>query len=145
MKCHSSDKEKNSANTTSTHTTTSFTAITSIFNVKLPVFKGLGNEDPDKFWFVVRAVWEVQGVIDDNIKKVTLVSTLQDCALTWYIKHSNDNPNAGITNIQAALNKEFSRLKSEVLALLFRFGTMAQVLYLMETHSSGKTLFKLSK
>jgi len=61
--------------------------------IKFPVFKGLGNEDLDQFWFVVRAVWEVQGVMDDNIKKVTLVSALQDCALTWYIKHSNDNPN----------------------------------------------------
>jgi hypothetical protein len=73
----------------------------------------VGNEDPDQFWFVVKVVWEAQGVTDDNIKKATLVSALQDRALTWYIKHSNDNPNAGIADIQAALNKEFSRPKSE--------------------------------
>ena len=44
-------------------------------------------------------VWEVDGVIDDNIKKATVVSALQDCALTWYIKHLNDHPNVGITEI----------------------------------------------
>jgi len=74
-----------------------------IQTLKLVVFKGLGNEDLDQFWFVVRAVWEAQGVIDDNIKKATLVSALQDHALTWYINHSNNNSNAGITDIQAAL------------------------------------------
>ena len=54
--------------------------------IQLPVFKGAGNEDPEQFWFMVAAVWEAHGVTDDNIKKATLVSTLQDRALTWYIK-----------------------------------------------------------
>ena len=63
---------------------------------------------------MIKAVWEVQEVIDDNINKVMSVSALQDRALTWYIKHSNDNLNSGIADIQIALNKEFSRLKSEV-------------------------------
>lgn len=81
--------------------------------IKFLVFKGVGNEDPDQFWFVVKAIWEAQGVIYDNVKKATLVSALQDRALTWYIKHSNDNPNAGIADIQVVLNKEFSRPKSE--------------------------------
>jgi len=30
-----------------------------------------------------------RGVSWTCIKKMTLVSALQDCALTWYIKHSN--------------------------------------------------------
>lgn len=67
---------------------------------------------------MVRAVWEAQGVMDDNIKKATLVSALQDRALTWYIKHSNDHPNAGIAEIQAALNREFSRPKSETQSII---------------------------
>jgi len=44
--------------------------------IKLPIFRGVGNEDPDQFWFVVRTIWEAQGVADDNIKKNTLVSAL---------------------------------------------------------------------
>lgn len=86
--------------------------------VKFPLLKGLGNEDPYQFWFVVRAVWEAQGVTDDHIKKVTLVSALQDRALTWYIKYSNDNLNAGVADIQATLDREFSRPKSEAQAIV---------------------------
>ena len=86
--------------------------------MKFPVFKGLGNEDLDHFWFVIRAIWEEQGVTDDNIKKATLVSALQDRALTWYIKHSNDNPNEGIVEIQTTLNREFSTPKSEAQSII---------------------------
>ena len=82
------------------------------------MFRGVGNEDPDQFWFVVTALWEAQGVTYENIKKVTLVSTLQDHMLTCYIKHSNDNPNAGIADIQEVLNKEFSRSKSEAQSII---------------------------
>ena len=62
---------------------------------------------------MVKAVWEAQGVTDENIKKASLVSALHDCALTWYIEYSSDHPNARIAAIQDALNKEFSRPKSE--------------------------------
>ena len=86
--------------------------------IKLPVFKGVGNEGLDQFWFVIKVVWEAQGSMKDNIKKSMLVSALQDRALTWYIKHSNDNPHAGIVDIQIALNKEFSRPKSEALMII---------------------------
>lgn len=81
--------------------------------IKLPVFKGVENEDPDKFWFVVKVVWEAHKATDDNITKATLVSTLQDRALTWYIKHSSDHLNARIAEIQDVLSKEFSRPKSK--------------------------------
>jgi len=86
--------------------------------IKLPVLRGVGNEDPNQFWFVLREVWEAQGVTDNNIKKATLVSMLQDRALTWYIKHSNDHPNLGITEIQNVLNKEFNRPKSETQSII---------------------------
>ena len=56
--------------------------------------------------------------MDDNVKKATLVNALQDRALTWYIKHSNDNPNVGIADIQAALNKEFSIPKLEAQSVI---------------------------
>ena len=44
--------------------------------IKMLVFKGVANEGLDDFWFMVRAVWEAQEVMDDNIKKETLVSAL---------------------------------------------------------------------
>ncbi len=54
--------------------------------IKLPIFKGVGNEELGQFWFVIKSVWDAQGIIDENIKKATLVSALQDRVLTWYIK-----------------------------------------------------------
>lgn len=60
------------------------------------------------------ALWEAHRVTDDNIKKGTLVSTLQDRPLTWYIKNSSDHPNVGTTEIRAELKKEFSQPKSEM-------------------------------
>ena len=78
--------------------------------IKLPVFRGVGNEELDQFWFMVKAVLEAQGVLDDNVKKATLVSALQDHALMWYIKCSNDNPSTGII--------EFSKAKSETRSII---------------------------
>jgi len=86
--------------------------------VKLSLFKGLGNEDLDQFWFIVKAIWEAQGVTDGHMKKAPLFSALQDRALTWYIKYSNDNLNARVADIQITLNREFSRPKSEAQSIV---------------------------
>lgn len=86
--------------------------------IKFPIFIGVESEDPDQFFFIVRAMWEAHKVTDGNIKKATLVSALQDRALTWYIKHSNDHPNVRIVEIQLALNKEFIRPKSETQSII---------------------------
>ena len=43
---------------------------------------------------------------------------MQDHALTWYIKYSSDNPNARVADIQATLNREFSRPKSEAQSII---------------------------
>lgn len=56
--------------------------------------------------------------MDDNIKKAMLVSTLHNCALTWYIKHSYDHPNKNIVEIQTAQKKEFSRPKMETQSII---------------------------
>ena len=56
--------------------------------------------------------------MDDNIKRATLVSMLQDHALTWYIKHSNNHPNIGIAEIHNALNRKFSRPKLETQSII---------------------------
>jgi len=81
--------------------------------IKLPIFKGVGVEEPGRFWFVIRSVWDTQGIVDENIKKATLGSALHDRLLTWYIKYSTDHLNEGIATIQDALNKEFGQPKSE--------------------------------
>jgi len=78
----------------------------------------MGNEDSDQFWFIAKVVWEAQGIMDDQMKKVTLVSVLQDHALTWYINYCTDNLTFTLTDIQTTLNKEFSIPKFEVQSIV---------------------------
>lgn len=47
------------------------------------------------------------------MKKETLVTTLQERPLMWYIKYCTDNPMAALEDIQTVLTKEFSRPKYE--------------------------------
>lgn len=56
--------------------------------------------------------------MDDQIKKATLVITLQDHVLTCYIKYCTDNPTSAFADIETILNKEFSRPKFEVKSIL---------------------------
>ena len=56
-------------------------------------------------------MWTVQQITDDNIKKVQLVTTLQDRTMTWYIKYCTDHPIATLAETKDALNKEFSKPK----------------------------------
>ena len=50
--------------------------------IQLPIFKGVGSEDLEKFWFGLNSVWKAQQITDDNIKKFVLVRTLHDRVLT---------------------------------------------------------------
>ena len=50
-------------------------------DMKLPVFKGLGLEDPKQHWFLCEVVWSVKQVIDDDIKMAQLTITFRDRAL----------------------------------------------------------------
>ena len=37
-------------------------------NLKLPTFKGAGDEDMDKFWFVAELVWTAQNITSNSVK-----------------------------------------------------------------------------
>ena len=68
-------------------------------SIKLPIFKGVGKEDPDQFWFLAKAVEEAQGITNDQMKKAMSVSALQDRTLMWYIKYISDNPMFALVDI----------------------------------------------
>ena len=52
------------------------------------------------------------------MNKSTLVTALQEHALTRYINYCTDNSMASLADIQTALNKEFSRTKSEAQSIV---------------------------
>jgi len=87
--------------------------------MKFPILKGLGNEDPNQFWFVVKAMWTTKNITNDHMKKSHLVTSLQDHELTWYIKYCTNNPVASLVDTQTTLNKEFGKPKSKTKSVVW--------------------------
>ena len=57
-------------------------------DMKLPIFRGPGLEDPEQHWFLCDAVWNVKQVQNDVVKIVQLTNTFRDRALNWFMKYS---------------------------------------------------------
>ena len=58
-------------------------------DIKLPVFKGTGSEDPEQFWFLCEAVWTAKNILDQDIRRAQLVTSFRDRALTWFMNFSS--------------------------------------------------------
>ena len=39
-------------------------------DIKLPIFRGTGTEDPDQHFFLCEAIWNIKQVQSDDIKRV---------------------------------------------------------------------------
>ena len=50
-------------------------------DMKLPIFRGLGLEDPEQHWFLCEAVWSAKQVINNDIKMAQLTTMFRDRAL----------------------------------------------------------------
>ena len=81
-------------------------------DIKLPVFKGTGSENPEQFWFLCEAVWTAKTITYQDTKRVQLVTSFRDRALTWFMKFSSTQ-NHALADIKAAMIKEFKKPKSE--------------------------------
>jgi hypothetical protein len=54
--------------------------------IRLPIFRGDGFEDPDQQWFLCEVVWSIKKVSDESVKRDQFSTTLRDHALRWYMK-----------------------------------------------------------
>ena len=81
-------------------------------DIKLPVFKGTGSEDPEQFWFLCEAVWTAKNITYHDTKWAQLVTSFRDHALTWFMKFSSTQ-NHALADIKAAMIKEFKKPKSK--------------------------------
>jgi hypothetical protein len=54
--------------------------------MRLPIFRGDGYEDPDQHWFLCEAIWNIKSITDKAIKRTQFSTTLRDHALSWYMK-----------------------------------------------------------
>jgi hypothetical protein len=49
--------------------------------MRLPIFRGDGSEDPDQHRFLCEVVWNIKNVTDEAVKR-----TQFSIALSWYMK-----------------------------------------------------------
>ena len=81
-------------------------------NLKLPTFKGVGDEDMDRFWFVAESVWTTQNITSDVVKQAQLSLAFEGRALDWYMGYVAQHLNATIDGIKMTLKQQFKRPKS---------------------------------
>ena len=73
-------------------------------DIKLPIFKGTGSEDPEQFWFLCEAVWNAKNITDLDVRTAQLITSFQDWALTWFMKFSSTQ-SPTLEKIKAAITK----------------------------------------
>jgi hypothetical protein len=54
--------------------------------MRLPIFRGDRSEDPDQHWFLCKAVWSINQVNGEAVKRDQFSTTLRDRALSRYMK-----------------------------------------------------------
>ena len=57
-------------------------------------------------------MWTTKSIMDQDTKRVQLVTSFRDHALTWFMKFSSTQ-NHALADIKAAMIKEFKKPKSE--------------------------------
>ena len=58
-------------------------------------------------------MWTAKSIMDQDTKRVQLVTSFRDCALTWFMKFSSTQ-NHALADIKATIIKEFKKPKSEL-------------------------------
>jgi hypothetical protein len=53
--------------------------------MRLPIFRGYGSEDPNHHWFLCEDVWNIKNVTNEAVKRTQFSTTLRDRALSWYM------------------------------------------------------------
>lgn len=81
-------------------------------HMKLPTFKGVGDEDMDRFWFVENAVWTMQNVNTDVVKRAQMVMAFEGNDLDWFMGYLNQHVDPTIQHIKDALKQQFRKPKS---------------------------------
>ena len=81
-------------------------------HLKLPTFKGVGDEDMDRFQFVAGLVWTAQNIVSDTVKRAQLSLAFEGRALDWCMRYIGQNVNTTIDEIKAALKQQFKKPKS---------------------------------
>jgi hypothetical protein len=78
--------------------------------MRLPIFKGDGSEDPDQQWFLCEVLWSIKNVNDEAIKRDQFSNTLRDRALSRYMKFVQGIAQPKLLNeIKNVLSEKFKK------------------------------------
>jgi hypothetical protein len=82
--------------------------------MRLPIFRGDGSEDPNQHWFLCEVVCNIKSITDEAIKRTQFNTTLRDHTRSWYMKlvQGLAQPKP-LNEIKNALTAEFKKSKSE--------------------------------
>jgi hypothetical protein len=84
------------------------------YEMRLPIFRGDGYEDPDHHWFLCESIWNIKNVTEKAVKRTQFSTTLRDHALSWYMKLFQGLAQPKPLNpIKNALIAEFKKPKSK--------------------------------
>ena len=81
-------------------------------HMKLPTFKGVGDEDMDQLQFVTESIWTAQNFNNDGIKRAQITIDFEGRALDWFMGYIGQHVNASIQDVKNALKKQFQKPKS---------------------------------
>jgi hypothetical protein len=82
--------------------------------MRLPIFRGDGSEDPDQHWFLCEAVWSIKKVTDEAVKRAQFSTTLRDHGLSWYMKFVTGSVQPKpLNDIKTVLSAKFKKPKLE--------------------------------
>ena len=82
--------------------------------MRLPIFRGDGSEDPDQHWFLCEYVWSIKNVIDEANKRSQFSTTLRDHTLSWYMNFIQGVVQLKpLKEIKTTLIAEFKKPKSK--------------------------------
>jgi hypothetical protein len=82
--------------------------------LKVPTFRADGSEDLDQHWFLCEAMWSIENVTDEVVKRAQFSTTLRDRALRWYMKFVQGDAPKPLNVIKTVLIYEFKKPKSEL-------------------------------
>lgn len=77
-----------------------------VVHMKLPTFKGASDEYVERLWFIVDAVWTIQNVNADSIKRVQLAMVFKGCVLDWFMGYLAQNTDPTVNEIKDLQRKK---------------------------------------
>lgn len=72
-------------------------------HMKLPKFKGVGDEDMDRVWLVAESLWTTQNVASDVVKRARLSLAFEGRALDWFMGYVGQHIDLSIHENKDAL------------------------------------------